>query len=745
MSEDKIRNISICTLVEESNASRRLLNGIARAEKANWMPFRTVGEYLNAGNFARGRMMRVPDIGQKSATELDTLIKDFIQDTEVCLNITEKRGEAESNAEKRYLSEHGNLVDGRVTLEDFLHEALEALKERERQVIIARCGLNGNPIKTLEVIGREHNLTRERIRQIERRAIRKLKSKKRANAIRLYVNDRKQEIYEKLAGGKRIIPFKRLSRHEAMLSGEYRLALKIAYGSVRQWLESVAESTSLGWHIFPYASEDINAWKERVDKYRGETSFPRSITSMAESLGLTRDQIETAVELTRGYKVFSGYLVKGNATPRQRRCVQLHLLMSCVLDGRPAAIEEVLRKYHSYYPSDLCSVRDLDIVLRSSPHLFVNLNESGWVSIGATSPIPTSKVTDHAEAGHPFLPVTDIGNNSEREETLFQTMHKMMEEEGPMALTAARDRFTEIAGDKYSPNSVFPVLVTNPAFVRMAPGVFGTKNQLKVLAPLRSVSSLLLRASQCKIYVLARAARKPRIEYPLWTPAMEHAWCKWADEQADKVLFQSLLSVVEPETWPVSDVESNWWLNRKEKEGRYQLKTNPLSLRKKVPVPDNLYAVLLYTRAKGAINWMVANRTTGCRIDDRHIVSTLALLVAIKALQAVGDWQECHEPGKSIDDVLMNFEKQRVKKGFVEWSAFDIDDTAAEFNCRETWVQHDEIRDLIHKIKSEEKLGENKTASVRVSNKETLDELLERHKQHQIEEQLRSYVNSEND
>ena len=56
-----------------------------------------------------------------------------------------------------------------------LREALSTLTEREQKIIILRFGLNDGRQRTLEEIGREFNVTRERIRQIEAKAIRKLR------------------------------------------------------------------------------------------------------------------------------------------------------------------------------------------------------------------------------------------------------------------------------------------------------------------------------------------------------------------------------------------------------------------------------------------------------------------------------------------------------------------------------------------------------------------------------------------
>ena len=65
-----------------------------------------------------------------------------------------------------------------------MRHALEALPERERQVIVMRYGLNGGRPRTLEEVGRAFNVTRERIRQIENHTLKKLESLPEAQALR---------------------------------------------------------------------------------------------------------------------------------------------------------------------------------------------------------------------------------------------------------------------------------------------------------------------------------------------------------------------------------------------------------------------------------------------------------------------------------------------------------------------------------------------------------------------------------
>ena len=56
-----------------------------------------------------------------------------------------------------------------------LQQLLEVLTPRERRIIVSRYGLNGVSEHTLEQLGRELGITKERVRQIESRAQDKLR------------------------------------------------------------------------------------------------------------------------------------------------------------------------------------------------------------------------------------------------------------------------------------------------------------------------------------------------------------------------------------------------------------------------------------------------------------------------------------------------------------------------------------------------------------------------------------------
>lgn len=69
-------------------------------------------------------------------------------------------------------------------LRDALSEVLETLTPREKKVLEMRFGLKDGKIKTLEEVGKEFKVTRERIRQIEAKAVRKLRHPTRARKLK---------------------------------------------------------------------------------------------------------------------------------------------------------------------------------------------------------------------------------------------------------------------------------------------------------------------------------------------------------------------------------------------------------------------------------------------------------------------------------------------------------------------------------------------------------------------------------
>lgn len=93
----------------------------------------------------------------------DTTIGSFIEDTHFV------------NPESAYIKESNG---------DVVNAVLDTLSEREANILRLRFGIGGKKAMTLEEVGKEYGLTRERIRQIEAKALRKLRHPSRANILK---------------------------------------------------------------------------------------------------------------------------------------------------------------------------------------------------------------------------------------------------------------------------------------------------------------------------------------------------------------------------------------------------------------------------------------------------------------------------------------------------------------------------------------------------------------------------------
>ena len=127
---------------------------------------------------------KVMEIDEEKAHEIVKISQDTT-------SIETPVGKEEDSRLKEFIPDESSLspfdLASHDLLKGHLHEVLETLNPRERRVLELRFGVSDGRSRTLEEVGREFGVTRERIRQIEAKALRKLRHPSRSKRLKDYL------------------------------------------------------------------------------------------------------------------------------------------------------------------------------------------------------------------------------------------------------------------------------------------------------------------------------------------------------------------------------------------------------------------------------------------------------------------------------------------------------------------------------------------------------------------------------
>ncbi len=135
---------------------------------------------------------RVEEIAEKSGIDIDT-VKNLLDITKEMVSLdsplkSSDNGDDDSSLEL-FISDEGENPEGMMInhmMSKDVESLLSVLSDKERDIIEKRFGFNSQDPMSLSQIGKEYNLTKERIRQIERNALEKLRKSGEDMGIKYY-------------------------------------------------------------------------------------------------------------------------------------------------------------------------------------------------------------------------------------------------------------------------------------------------------------------------------------------------------------------------------------------------------------------------------------------------------------------------------------------------------------------------------------------------------------------------------
>jgi RNA polymerase primary sigma factor len=162
-----------------TNVPQKLSDEITQMKKNTEKLKTTLGREPTREEIARGMGLSVPDV-----EDLEIL-------AEKQVSLSARMHEDDLTVEERLKDSLAPSVEDqivRAAAERQVREILSSLDDKEARVLKLRFGLEGKPPQTLQKIGNALHLTRERVRQIEQRAIRKLGQSQKLQNLRGYLN-----------------------------------------------------------------------------------------------------------------------------------------------------------------------------------------------------------------------------------------------------------------------------------------------------------------------------------------------------------------------------------------------------------------------------------------------------------------------------------------------------------------------------------------------------------------------------
>jgi RNA polymerase primary sigma factor len=137
-----------------------------------------------------GREPTSDEIGAEMQLE-PARVREILKISQEPVSIDMPIGEEEDSSLGDFIEDHKILAPAdaasRQMLKEQMEDVLGTLSDRERQVLAMRFGIEDGRSRTLEEVGKEFGVTRERIRQIEAKALRKLRHPSRSKKLRDYL------------------------------------------------------------------------------------------------------------------------------------------------------------------------------------------------------------------------------------------------------------------------------------------------------------------------------------------------------------------------------------------------------------------------------------------------------------------------------------------------------------------------------------------------------------------------------
>jgi RNA polymerase sigma factor (sigma-70 family) len=238
-------------LRETESATRKIIE-IADEIGVSWPNSRSDENLSDYINLTLTDLMKLPGLGKKKLRVLVLCTAKAFVDWQTAGHASGKNiFPAISDEPENFAAEAGRKQPeyGHQSLPEIIERCLELLSQNQREVLSLRYGLHAEDRRTLQQVADRTGVTRERIRQIQKAAIRKIKrSKFRKILLETVIRD-SEEIWSELSRYRHYIPkSKSIKMMSLSITGHALVAIDCCYGSLINWLNANFRQSSGVWY-----------------------------------------------------------------------------------------------------------------------------------------------------------------------------------------------------------------------------------------------------------------------------------------------------------------------------------------------------------------------------------------------------------------------------------------------------------------------------------------------------------------
>ena len=528
-------------------------------------------------------------------------------------------------------------------LREEVSHIFSSISERERRILCKRNGILGEQRNTLEAVGFEFGVTRERIRQIEKKAVRKLTHLSRASRLDAMIFKEWLTLREDFVSRRLVIS------EDFEFSSEMEFCISLVYKEKQEFLALVLNSFEGKWTAVDVEIDTLKgAVKFLEERIALDIKLPIAIGEVSDATGLD-DQLIGMVgdALSKPMKIIDGYIIIGSLTSKKRRAIGILNALDSNLDGVMFDIWDLCVAMRSVPASKDEHPRNVAIALYEMNRYFVNLKLLGWVDLRKleASDLP------YRERFKKFGGFKNNKRNRKldwrilgghEENGLHVRVHKFLDEFGPQNQSSASRDFHRLY-PIYSQVSFAVVCTTSAYILRLAPSIVGLREHANDDGLKRTARDLLKNLDQVRLFVNAKRAGRPFVAYPLWDSEMEFIWCAWLKDQNYGSDLENLLMVSDIDNWPVQDPLKKYWGEIKNDCIPKELLVTKPDIYERFVTEDDLFTGLLIFAIEGYSHWMHVNQGLGWRIESQRVVLVLYFLVEAGLIEPIGNWDGRHE------------------------------------------------------------------------------------------------------